>query len=277
MKAIRIKRHSYSFICAAGLLALGACSSTQIVDEAANAKPGGSAFNQNLHKEYVSLAKSELAQGDRAEARRYALKAKDAAAGKPVSPDDIAARRLNSPDDKTLTDARGRLIEALDGKEATRKPGQAAKAQSMFDCWLEQQEEGWQQADIDACRKGFDTAMAALAPEKMASKEPAPQTVHFKFDSTELTPKSQGELADLIREVKLEKPRTIKIISYTDLSGDKAYNAKLATMRGQSIESKLKDAGAQVIRVDARGPVEPIVDTEKPNQKNRRAVIILEQ
>lgn len=276
MKSIHIKRTRLTFVCAASILTLAACSSAKVVDEAAMAKPTGSAFNQDLHKDYVALAKSELDQGDRADAEHYAMKAKEAAAGKPVPPDQVAARSLNAPEAKTLTEARTRLVSALDGPVAAKKPDQAAKAQSMFDCWLEQQEEGWQQADIDACRKGFDTALAALKPEKVASKPAEPQTVEFKFNSTELVPKSQKELADLIREVKLSKPKTVRIISYTDLSGDKAYNAKLAAMRGKILENKLKDAGAQVINVDARGAVDPIVDTEKPNQQNRRAVIILE-
>jgi outer membrane protein OmpA-like peptidoglycan-associated protein len=81
-------------------------------------------------------------------------------------------------------------------------------------------------------------------------------------------------MADLVRDVKLAKPKSVQILSYTDLSGDKAYNTKLAAMRGKSIEDKLKDAGAEVINVDVRGPVDPVVDTSKPNEQNRRAVII---
>lgn len=276
MKTLQKNRIRLLALCAISATALGACSSAKMVDEAASAKPTGSAFNQNLQKEYVALAKSELDQGDRRDAEHYAMKALSASKGNSVMPDTVAARELGSADSKTLNDARTRLTAALGGSEAAKKPAEAAKAQSMFDCWLEQQEEGWQQADIDACRKGFDTAMAALAPEKMAEKPTEPQTVYFKFDSDELIPKSQGELADLIRDVKLAKPKSVQIISYTDLSGDKAYNAKLAAMRGKSIEEKLKDAGAQVIKVDARGPVEPVIDTEKPNQQNRRAVIIMQ-
>jgi OOP family OmpA-OmpF porin len=277
MKSFQTKRFGFSLICVSGILALTACSSTKIVDEAAMAKPAGSAFNQNLHKDYVALAKSELAQGDRTDARHYAMKAKEAAEGRPVQPDAVTARSLDTSQDKTLTAARSRLVSALGGQEAANKPDEAAKAQSMFDCWLEQQEEGWQQDDIAACRNGFETAMAALKPEKMAAQPMKPQTVRFKFDSTELVPKSQEELADIIREIKLSKPKTVRIVSYTDLSGNKAYNAKLAAMRGESLEAKLKDAGARLIRVDARGAVDPIVDTDRPNQQNRRAVIIVEQ
>lgn len=260
--------------CAIGVLFLGACSSTRDVSEAAATTATGSSFTQNLHKDYVALAESELEQGDRGSARHYATKAKEAATGKAIAPDEVKSRRIGAPEDKTLTEARGRLVSALGSAEATKKPETAAKAQTMFDCWMEQQEEGWQHDHIAACRNGFNTAMAALAPEKVAAKAPDQQIVHFKFDSTELTPQSQSQMAGIVRDVKLEKPKTVQVISYTDLSGDKSYNAKLAEMRGKSIEDTLKDAGAEVVRVDARGPVEPVVDTSKPNQENRRAVII---
>ena len=46
------------------------------------------------------------------------------------------------------------------GREA--EPAQAARAQAGFECWLEQQEEGHQAADIAACRKQFETAVAAV-------------------------------------------------------------------------------------------------------------------
>jgi outer membrane protein OmpA-like peptidoglycan-associated protein len=45
-------------------------------------------------------------------------------------------------------------------------------------------------------------------------------------------------------------------------------------MRGKSLEGQLKQSGVEAIKVDARGAVEPVVDTSKPNQENRRAVII---
>ena len=136
MKSICTIRTRLTFVCAASILTLAACSSAKVVDEAAMAKPTGSAFNQGLHKDYVTLAKSELDQGDRSDAEHYAMKAKEAAAGKPVPPDQVSARSLNAPEANTLTEARMRLVSALDGPVAAKKPDQAAKAQSMFDCWL---------------------------------------------------------------------------------------------------------------------------------------------
>lgn len=268
------RRKIFLIGCAIGALALGACTSAREVNEAASLKPTGAGLGQSLHKEYVALAQSELSQGDQRSAKHYALKAQDAAAGKAVAPDAVASRRIGAPEDKTLTDARGRLVSALGGAEAAKKPETAAKAQSMFDCWMEQQEEGWQYDHIAACRKGFDTAMAALAPEKTAAAAPGPQTVYFKFNSDELTEQSQQDLATVVRDYKLAKPKTVNVITYTDLSGNKEYNAKLAAMRGKSLEGQLKQAGVEAIKVDARGAVEPVVDTPKPNQENRRGVII---
>lgn len=274
MNPIDSRLRSCVIASALSVLLLGACSSTREVSEAAGMSATGPAFTQNLHKDYVALAESELDQGDRNSARHYAMKAKEAATGKAIGPDEVSSREIGAPEDKTLTEARGRLVSALGSAEATKKPETAAKAQTMFDCWMEQQEEGWQHDDIAACRNGFNTAMAALAPEKVAAKAPERQTVHFKFDSTELTEQSQSQMAEIVRDVKLEKPKTVQVITYTDLAGSKDYNTKLAAMRGKSIEDKLKDAGAEVVRVDARGPVDPVVDTSKPNQENRRAVII---
>ena len=207
MKPIDRRPHPLIVACAVGaLFALGACSSSREVSEAAAMTPTGSGFSQNLHKDYVALAESELKQGDRGSATHYALKAKQAAAGQAVAPDEVASRSIDPPISTTLSDARTRLVSALGSPEATKKPEQAAKAQTMFDCWMEQQEEGWQYDDIAACRKGFDTAMLALAPEKVAEKAPEQQVVHFKFDSTELTEQSQAQMADLVREVQLAKP-----------------------------------------------------------------------
>lgn len=266
---------------AACALILGACASSDQVKEAANAKPTGSAFSQSLHKEYVDLAKAELAEGDQGDASHFALKAKEAASGKSVSPDDFKIRTIGGPAGKTLKGERTRLISALGGAEAKRKPAVAAKAQGMFDCWMQEQEEGWQSKDIKACRAGYEKAMALLTPKKPKKKQKgssqSPYTVYFKFDSTDLTEKSEGALYDVMQDVRKFKPKTVHVIAYTDLVGDADYNAKLAEKRASDIEKKLKDAGAKNVTVEAKGENDPIVDTGKPSQPNRRAIIVFKK
>ena len=270
-----------------GVLALGACTSTTMVDEAARANPASSELSRDLQEQYVALATSERSQGDGTSARHYAAKAMKASSGTAVGPDDIAARnaarrfRVTGEAEKELADARSRLLANLNDPVAAKNPAAAAKAQTSFDCWLEQQQEGWQYDDIAACRKEFETAMASLDAAKVAAappKETAPveRLVHFEFDSDQLIPSSQDKMAELLREAELSKPTSVQIISFTDLSGPKEHNMKLAEMRGQRLKEKLREAtGAEVIKVDARGPVDPIVNTPKPNQENRRAVIIM--
>jgi OmpA-OmpF porin, OOP family len=279
MKSIR-KQHAFHVaIIAVSMLALGACSSRGVVNEAVSAKPASTEFNRDLQANYSALATSELSQADHGDAKHFAMKSLDASAGKAVAPDAVKGRGLDPANAKELEDARGRLVAALNSPNAASSPALAAQAQTSFDCWLEQQEEGWQYDDIAKCKNGFETAMTSLTAPKAAAAPATPtseKVVYFKFDSEELIPSSQSELTTLIDEVKLKKPKTIQIISYTDLSGTKEYNAKLATLRGQSIEDKFRSAGPEVIRVDARGAVDPVVDTMQPNQENRRAVIIME-
>lgn len=267
---------------AACALILGACASSDQVKEAANAKATGSAFSQSLHKEYVDLAKAELAEGDRGDASHFALKAKEAATGKSVAPDDFKIRTISGSAGKTLKGERTRLISALGGSEAKRKPAVAAKAQGMFDCWMQEQEEGWQSKDIKACRTGYEKAMALLTPKKKKKKKKkasskSPYTVYFKFDSADLTQKSEGAFNNLMQDVQKFKPKTVHVIAYTDLSGNADYNAKLAEKRAAEIQKKLKGAGAKNVTVEAKGAVDPIVDTGKPNQPNRRAIVVFKK
>ncbi len=264
---------------AACALILGACASADQVKEAATAKPTGSAFSQSLHKEYVDLAKAELAEGDRGDASHFALKAKEAATGKSVAPDDFKIRTIGGPAGKTLAGERVRLVSALQGAEAKRKPAVAAKAQGMFDCWMQEQEEGWQSQDIKACRTGYEKAMALLTPKKKEKKAPtvaskSPYTVYFKFDSADLTEKSEGALYDLMQDAGKVKPKSVHVIAYTDLSGDADYNAKLAAKRAAGLQKKLQEAGVKTVTVEAKGAVDPVVDTGKPSQPNRRAIVV---
>ena len=265
-------------ICAVCTLILGACTSAEDVEQAASATATGSAFNKDLHKGYVGLAKAELKEGDQADAKHFALKAKEAAANKLVAPDDFKIRTISGPEDKTLKDARVRLVSALDSAEANKKPATAAKAQTMFDCWMQEQEEGWQQNDIAACRKGFEKAMAALGPKKtkkVASR--SPYTVYFRFDKAELTERSEGALFDIMQDVRLNKPKKVIVSAYTDLSGKKGYNLKLAEKRAAMLKAKLEAGGAKNVEVLAKGAVDPLVDTQKPNQSNRRALIVFKK
>ena len=258
---------------------LTACSNTDLIREVERSKPSGDAFAQALYGEYVGLAKSEEAQGDLRDAKLYVMKAKDAAGGKVVAAETSKTRDLKgSSQEKALMAAEAQFADAIKGGAAKRNPKGAAKAQAMLECWMEQGEEDFQPAHIAKCREGFKVAMASLAApaKKKVSKGPSgsPFTVYFKFNSNELTETSQGAIFDIMQKLGTHKPKTVRIVAHADKSGAAKYNKALSEMRAAALEKMLKDAGAKKINTSAMGDTEPLVDTDKPNQTNRRAVIV---
>jgi outer membrane protein OmpA-like peptidoglycan-associated protein len=272
---------------AVALGALGACtySNTALINEVEKAQLTGDTFSRSLHAEYLNLAKAEAAEGDRRDARHFAMKAKTAAAGKPVAADNVEARDIKgTKDEKSLQGARADLDKAMKLGAAKRNPRIAANAQSMYDCWIQEAEEDVQPGDIKTCRNQFKTAMTLLAAEKTKVRKkrklPAsgsPFTVYFKFDSDKLTNSSEGAIFDIMQKVGMFKPKAVQIIAHTDLSGASPYNQTLSERRAAALEKYLKGAGAKKINVSAKGDTTPIVNTKKPNQTNRRAVIVFKK
>src|SRR3546814_19987842 len=86
----------------------------------------------------------------------------------------IATRDLPADKVDELSSARVRLMTAMSACAADEKPLDAAKAQANFDCWMEQQEENFQQQHIDACRDGYMTAMAELEAQPQTAMDPPP-------------------------------------------------------------------------------------------------------
>lgn len=271
---------SISGACAAAFLV--ACSNADMIRKVEREKASGDAFSTALHGEYVALAKSEEAEGDQRDAVHFINKAKVAAAGNAVAVDDFRSRDVRgTSDEAALKTAHAQLIDALKGGAAKRNPTAAAKAQGMFDCWMQEAEEDIQPADIARCRTGFKVAMAALGPAKRAKKmskqktaSGSPFTVYFKFDSTDLTDASNGAMFDIMQKIRSHKPKAVRVVAHSDLAGDSKYNKALSEMRAFALQKLLNGAGAKKVNVVAKGDSEPIVDTNKPSQTNRRAVII---
>jgi len=263
---------------AASMLVLGACSNAELIKQVELTKPSGTNFSKSLHGNYVKLAKAEEKEGDLGDAKHFIMKAKAAAAGQSVAPEGLPPRNVTGKDAKAISAARPMLIKALAGKKAQKMPDVAATAQTSFDCWVQEAEEGIQPKEIAACRKAYDVAMAKLGTAGKKKKRKvasgSPFTVYFKFDKTDLTDQSEGSLYDIMQKVRVHKPKKVHIIAYTDLSGKNQYNDKLAAMRAEGLAQKLKGAGAKVVTTAAPGPKDPVVDTNKPNQTNRRAIII---
>ena len=274
---------------AAALMLLSGCAG-MMLEKAEMTASQGNAHDRALRDGYLELSRAEFNEGDYRDSDRFAERSMAAARGETVQPEPIEARDLPEEHVGTLTAARQRLVAALAAGAAQDKPIDAAEAQVAFDCWMQEQEENFQPDDIAACRERFETAMASLEtvpppaepappPPPMPEPTPGPFTVYFDFDSAELTADARAELADVVQAAEATAEGTVEITGYTDLAGAEAYNQVLSERRANAVIEFLVERGVDAARIVGRGLGEanPVVQTEAPEQRNRRVEITFEE
>ena len=271
-------------VAGAAVVALTACSGYKY-QSVAKDPPASGAFNQGLQKGYLAQSKSEFQQGDYIDSDFFADRARAAGKGQPLPPTEIGARKL--PQDKVadLTAARSKLMAALGAGAATKNPAAAAEAQVMFNCWMEQQEENFQPNDIEACKKGFEAAMAKL-DDKQAETKPTPPMatpdrflVFFDWDKYNINAKAKETIGTASGTAKKAAGTKVKVIGHTDTSGPADYNLKLSQRRADAVKKTLVGQAipAGSIATEARGERDLLVPTKDGvrEAQNRRAEIIL--
>ncbi|WPZ35886.1 OmpA family protein [Thalassobaculum sp. OXR-137] len=264
------------------------------VDEVKSSSFTGEGFDQHLAANYRELVIFEVDEMyDWFDGRDYADKAQAAAAGARVMPDDLEDRNIADPN--ALTDLRTqhtRLLAALNGGAIQKAPVQIARAQAKFDCWAEQQEEGWQTWDIAACRDAYMAAMgevdAAMAP-KVAAGPSAPlpvspfpvdgYMVFFDFDRSAITPQAAAILDRVAIAALEQKAQLVELTAYTDRAGSIAYNQLLSERRGDAVRAYLGGRGVVVGHIttlgmgEANSRVATADDVREP--ENRRVTVYL--
>ena len=251
----------------------------------------GSAFTAALYDGYLDLSQGEYNEADYKDSDVFALRARAAADGADLAPEEIAARKLPEEMAPVLTEARAQLVSALDGGGRESLPMEAAKAQVAFDCWMQEQEENFQPDDIAACRGGFETALTALKdgmgpmPAAAAAPAPAPApeprifTVLFGFDDSGLSAGGERTLTEAIDYVKGLPDATVAVAGYTDRAGSADYNAKLSARRAEVVAAGLRNGGvgSDLIRIASFGEEDPAVSTDDGVRevRNRRVRIVV--
>ncbi len=266
------------------VLALTACAGQEL-KKVQGMSPKGSAFTQALYGEYIELAQLEYGEGHYAAADDHALRASSSAAGKAPTPYDPKNFKLPKGKVAVITGAHQRLLRALNGGGPEKAPRDMARAQAMFDCWVEEQEENIQPKDIARCRDGFYDAIAkveaALKPmaKAMATpKMPGQQDfiVYFDFNRANLSAEAMSMIAKASAFAKSTKS-LLKLRGHTDRSGSEEYNMGLSEERNESVilEMLNKNVEARIIRSTALGESEPAVPTPdgQRHPKNRRVEI----
>ena len=151
------------------LLAVTACSSDLV--QLREIEPKGNLYQTYLAKEYLDYSDAEARQYDWSSSGYFADKGLDAANGKYVAPEDL--RDWDIPEDNlpTMTQARAQLIQIMDSGSSTTYPKESAKLLFYFDCWVEQEDEKWQEDHINYCRENFYITLDDLFLKTTADRE----------------------------------------------------------------------------------------------------------
>ncbi|MBT5939774.1 MAG: OmpA family protein [Rhodospirillaceae bacterium] len=259
-------------ITGASALVLSACTGGADIDAVRGAASKGSMFQQGLHREYSTLAVMERAEADWSDADYFNERARSASMGKSGGPQNMNARQIPADKVRILGKARARLMRALDNGGADVMPQPAARAQAMFDCWMQEQEENFQPDDIAACRAAFDVALkaveSALEPvrmakpmKKMAAPMPKSFIVYFDFDQSSLNGAANAVISQIAASAYSGKPKSIAVVGHTDRAGSNGYNYGLSIKRARAVAKALSERGLSQVKTSNFGETKPWMGT----------------
>ena len=277
-------------------LLLAACGSPASIDRVAGMTTTDDPFLQHLHAGYADLARKEAAYYDWVDASTFRDKAEMVAQGAAVEPWDPVGWSIDSAETMDLlVSERANLMAELDSGDRVERPEAAARAQTSFDCWIEEAEEGpfhpgpiasHQETEIASCRDAFYAAMEELLyvePEPEPVPEPEPQTefvVYFAWDSPDLSQIAMGFIEGVVAEAERQQPSVIALSGHADTSGDQDFNLDLSKARVEAVAAHMTGAGIDpsIIVLDWYGEAIPAVETgdDVRNPSNRRVEISFE-
>jgi OOP family OmpA-OmpF porin len=237
-------------------------------------------FPAALSSEYLQLGDYETQWGDWSNADHFARKGLVSARGTAPAPDDVSLRPIPPAKQGELTAARQRLVTALDGGGRDRAAPLAARAQSRYDCWLEQQAENWQVDDIATCRGQFLAAMNELEGAMRPAQPAAVPTgreyrVYFEWDRADLTAEARQILQQVAQAVGTAAGTRLELVGKADRSGTDRYNQGLSERRARTVTQALIQAGVAQDRIAARGvgEAQPPVPTPDGVREPRNRVV----
>ena len=293
------------FIILFGLFLLISCSQTyeNLIN---NSHYPQDKLSKNLLDAYKDLAVFEATQmHDWNSAKLYSEKALAAASGKKILPQEISYWKINNHKISDLNKSYDNLMVIYDDA-VLLDPYNLAIAITSIDCWSEQEEEGWQEWDINKCKKKFIQAMhniynkindrnkkkedkkvnltvddlkiqkndVTLVTENI--KNEVLQIIYFDFDKSNLSSVSLKEIKNFIHKNN-GKINKYVIVGHTDTIGSKEYNKKLSLERAKAVKKILIKTGINInnISIFGRGEDKLMIKThdEIANPLNRRAEI----
>lgn len=277
----------FKFAAAIALLPLlAACAAGPDTMATKNMSNTGTLFSKALQAEYVMLAEAEAKEYDNEDAYYFNNKAMMAAKGEDVQPQEIKERNITGDAQWELEAARQALRGLLLSGGPDFAPSESARAQAMFDCWLQEQEEGDQPKHIEMCRSAFDAAFnaaeakrpapQAAAPAPMAPV-PGPYIVYFDFDSFDLSATGEAVVKEAAKAGMAAGIKSVTVTGHTDTAGASEYNEGLARARAATVGNQLMIEGLprSAVKRNASGETAPAVNTDDGTKeaRNRRVTI----
>ena len=124
------------------------------------------------------------------------------------------------------------------------------------------------EADVQRLFGGALSALPA-APRRF--------TLHFLFDSDDLTDEARALVPEILRSVTARSVPDVVIVGHTDTAGSTSSNFELGLKRANFVRNLLIEAGldASAIEVYSHGETDLLVPTadETPEPRNRRVEI----
>ena len=144
------------------ILTTGGCTDQWNIDSVQQVSADATPFQSALQQGYVELARTERAERDWRDTAYFVDRARQVASGEDVLPQEVGERELEQTAISELAKARDTLLGLREENAEQRVPEEFARAQVMYDCWLQEQEEGHQADDIGSCRAAHEAAVAAV-------------------------------------------------------------------------------------------------------------------
>jgi outer membrane protein OmpA-like peptidoglycan-associated protein len=255
--------------------AVAACAGTEL-QNARKVAPSEGAYDQALQQGYLNLSTAEYREGDYVDSDHFAMKSAASGSGSVPGPDDVGSRNLPPDSVADLSAAHDRLVSAQSRGGANVAPVDTARAQVLYDCWLQEQAENRQPEDIAACKEGYEVAIARVEAALMPGA-PGAYLAFFGFDEYFLTPEAQQIVAAAAAAANEHPGSQVVAAGHTDTAGSAEYNMGLSQRRADSVASALVNDGiaASAITTEARGESDPLVPTGDgvAEPQNRRVEI----
>lgn len=261
---------------------LSGCS-TYSLQQLRLAELNGTPFQQALAREYIALSEREERNFDWRDSWHFADKGLVAAYGNDVGPEilvnwDIAADKLAE-----LEKARDDLLTALTPPVVEAQPELAARAYGAFDCWVEAQDDAWQEEKITACKNSFYEILSGLQSTKFSDDKAVDTTsyvVFFEWNRANLSASAAKQVDEVARNLADETGYEVVLNGHTDTTGLEKFNLTLSKKRAVAVAARLEAGGVakDAIKIFAFGESDPKVPTADgvSEPKNRRVEIFIQ-